>query len=343
MMDNGNALLGLINDVLDLARVESGKLTLEQVDFDLGDLVARLSETIVVRARQKELVFSARIEPDVPTMLNGDPLRLRQVLVNLIGNATKFTERGSIKLTVSCDLSTSEPGSIQFSVADTGIGIAPRDLEQIFASFAQADSSTARKYGGSGLGLSIARQLVELMGGKIWADSELERGSTFHFNARFRVQDPATAVATALTHAVTLGNGAAHPIGTPAPLSKPLRILVADDSADNRMLITAFLKKMPYCIDEVENGALAVEHFKARKYDLVLMDIQMPVMDGHAATRAIRDWERDNQRTPTPIIALSAAALSESFISSRAAGCDEHVTKPIRKAALLEVIDRATA
>jgi len=343
MMDNGNALLGLINDVLDLARVESGKLTLEQVDFDLGDLVARLSETIVVRARQKELVFSARIEPDVPTMLNGDPLRLRQILVNLIGNATKFTERGSITLTVSRDLSTSEPGSIQFSVADTGIGIAPRDLEQIFASFAQADSSTARKYGGSGLGLSIARQLVELMGGKIWADSEFERGSTFHFNARFRVQDLGTAVATALTHAVTLGNGAAHPMGTPAPLSKPLRILVADDSADNRMLITAFLKKMPYCIDEVENGALAVEHFKARKYDLVLMDIQMPVMDGHAATRAIRDWERDNQRAPTPIIALSAAALSESFISSRAARCDEHVTKPIRKASLLEVIDRATA
>ncbi len=129
----------------------------------------------------------------------------------------------------------------------------------------------------------------------------------------------------------------------PATPSRPLRILVADDSEDNRMLITAFLKNTQYCIDEVENGALAVEHFIARKYDLVLMDIQMPVMDGHAATRAIRDWERDNHRTPTPIVALSAAALSESFISSRAAGCDEHVTKPIRKAALLEVIDRATA
>ena len=345
MMDNGNALLGLINDVLDLARVESGKLTLEQVNFDLGDLVARLSETVTVRARQKELAFSARIDPDVPTMLIGDPLRLRQILVNLIGNATKFTERGSITLTVSRDPTSSEPGSIQFSVADTGIGIAPRDLEHIFASFAQADSSTARKYGGSGLGLSIARQLVELMGGKIWADSELEHGSTFHFSARFRVQDASTTVSAASTAAVTNGNGAAHASRAPAPSrpSKPLRILVADDSADNRMLITAFLKKMPFCIDEVENGALAVEHFKVRKYDLVLMDIQMPVMDGHAATRAIRDWERDNQRVPTPIIALSAAALSESFIDSRAAGCDEHVTKPIRKAALLEVIDRVTA
>ncbi len=344
MIDNGNALLGLINDVLDLARVESGKLSLEQIDFDLGELVARLSETIVVRARQKELVFSAEIDADVPTALNGDPLRLRQILVNLIGNATKFTAHGSIRLTVSRDRSTSgseadcEPGAIQFSVADTGIGMAPRDLEHIFASFAQADSSTARKYGGSGLGLSIARQLVELMGGKIWADSELERGSTFHFNARFRLQDPALAVATALTHAVTLRNGSAYQLRAPLPTCKPLRILVADDSADNRMLITAFLKKTPYIIDEVENGALAVEHFIAGKYDLVLMDIQMPVMDGHAAARAIRNWERDNQLAPTPIIALSAAALSESFISSRAAGCDEHVTKPIRKAALLEVL-----
>jgi PAS domain S-box-containing protein len=352
MMDNGNALLGLINDVLDLARVESGKLTLEQVDFDLADLIDRVTETLGVRAREKELVLTARIEPNVPTALVGDPLRLRQILANLIGNATKFTERGSITLTVSRDPS-GEPGWIQFSVVDTGIGIAPRDIEQIFGSFVQADSSTARKYGGSGLGLSIAKRLVELMGGKIWAQSELEHGSTFHFNARFRVQDATSLVApaTELNRALTLGNGAARLYRAPAsasarapsPPSRPLRILVADDSPDNRMLITAFLKNTPYCIDEVENGALAVEHFIAHKYDLVLMDIQMPVMDGHAATRAIRDWERDNHRTPTPIVALSAAALSESFISSRAAGCDEHVTKPIRKAALLEVINRATA
>jgi CheY-like chemotaxis protein len=224
-------------------------------------------------------------------------------------------------------------------VTDTGIGIAPCDLDQVFATFVQADSSKARKYGGSGLGLSIARRLVELMGGKIWAKSELERGSTFCFTGRFRIQD----ASTALNLARTPRDGAAHaPAGVTSPPSKPLHILVADDSADNRMLITAFLKNTPYCIDEVENGALAVEHFIAHSYDLVLMDIQMPVMDGHAATRAIRDWERDNHRRPTPIVALSAAALSESFVSSRDAGCDEHVTKPIRKAALLEVIDRAT-
>jgi len=340
MMDNGNALLGLINDVLDLARVESGKLVLEQVDFDLRDLVHRLNETLNMRAREKGLAMSTKIEPDVPTALVGDPLRLRQILVNLVGNATKFTERGSITLTVSRD-PRGAPGSIHFSVADTGIGIAPRDLEHIFGSFTQADSSTARKYGGSGLGLSIAKRLVEQMGGEIRAESELGRGSTFSFSARFGVQDASAHAESAAT--LNHSNGVAHTTFMPAPPSKPLRILVADDSADNRMLISAFLKNTPYCIDEVENGALAVEHFVAHKYDLVLMDIQMPVMDGHAATRAIRDWERDNHRAPTPIVALSAAALSESFISSRAAGCDEHVTKPIRKAALLEVIDRATA
>jgi len=161
------------------------------------------------------------------------------------------------------------------------------------------------------------------MGGKIRADSELDRGSTFHFNARFRVQDSATAVATALTHAVTLGT--AHPMGTPSPLSKPLRILVADDSADNRMLITAFLKKMPYCIDEVENGALAVEHFKARMYDLVLMDIQMPVMDGYEATRLIK---ADSVLKSIPVIAVTSYALSGDEDKARAAGCDGYVAKP---------------
>jgi len=340
MMDNGNALLGLINDVLDLARVESGKLILEQVDFDLADLVRRLTETLGVRVREKELTMTARIDPGVPTALVGDPLRLRQILVNLVGNATKFTERGGITLTVSRG-PCGEPGSIQFSVADTGIGIAPGDLEHVFSTFTQADSSTARKYGGSGLGLAIVKRLVEQMGGMIWAQSELGRGSAFYFTARFGVQD--ASVQLAAIAALKRGNSARLLSRAPSPPSKPLRILVADDSADNRMLITAFLKSTPYCIDEVENGALAVEHFVANKYDLVLMDIQMPVMDGHAATRAIRDWERDNHRTPTPIVALSAAALSESFISSRAAGCDEHVTKPIRKAALLEMIDRTTA
>jgi signal transduction histidine kinase len=340
MIDNGNTLLSLINDVLDLARVESGKLTLEQAGFSLTDLVQRLTNTLCVGAREKGLTLLARIDPDVPTALIGDALRLRQILVNLIGNATKFTDRGGITLTIS-RVPGGDAGSIRFSVADTGIGIAPNHLDRVFANFTQADSSTARKYGGSGLGLSIAKRLVEAMGGEIHAESELGRGSTFSFSARFAVQDTSTRAHSNVT--LNNRNGASHPTCLPAPPSKPLRILVADDSADNRMLISAFLKNTPYRIDEVENGALAVEHFVAQKYDLVLMDIQMPVMDGHTATRTIRDWERDHQRTPTPIVALSAAALSESFISSRDAGCDEHITKPIRKAALLEAIDRATA
>ena len=253
LMDNGNALLGLTNDVLDLARVESGKLILEQVDFDLAELVDHVTETLGVRIREKELVLTARIEPDVPAALVGDPLRLRQILINLVGNATKFTERGSITLTVSRDPS-GEPGRIQFSVADTGIGIAPRDLEHIFGTFAQADSSTARKYGGSGLGLSIAKRLVELMGGEINAQSELGRGSTFVFSAQFGVQDASTRVASSAPP--NRGNGAQHPSLEPLATSKPPRILVADDSADNRMLVKAFLKNTPCSIDEVGPGCV---------------------------------------------------------------------------------------
>jgi PAS domain S-box-containing protein len=352
MVDNGNALLGLINDVLDLARVESGKLTLEQVQFDLTNLIDRVVETLAVRAREKQLELLAIIQPGVPTALLGDPLRLRQILVNLIGNATKFTEQGSVVLTVARDETANDPGAIVFSVADTGIGIAPNDLEHIFATFSQADSSTARKYGGSGLGLSIAGRLVEMMGGAIRVNSEPGRGSTFYFTAHFGVVNKASLPANGIAHGRTdfscqldrtSRTVPANPPERSLPSTRPLRILVADDSPDNRMLISAFLKSTPYCIDPVENGALAVEHFIANTYDLVLMDVQMPVMDGHAAVRAIRAWERDNSRPPTPIVALSAAALSESIASSLEAGCDEHVTKPIRKAALLAVIERATA
>jgi PAS domain S-box-containing protein len=208
MMDNGNALLGLINDVLDLGRIERGKLTLEKTTFDLSDLIARLTEALGVRAREKELDLTAHIEPDVPTTLVGDPLRLRQVLVNLIGNATKFTERGSVRLTVSREPGGA-PGSIWFEVTDTGIGIAPNQLEHIFDSFTQADSSTARKYGGSGLGLSIAKRLAELMGGEMRARSELGRGSTFSFSARFEVGSAPTQLAAA---AAPNGNGAMPPL-----------------------------------------------------------------------------------------------------------------------------------
>src|SRR5208337_4290839 len=174
---NGNTLLDLINGILDLAKVESGRLRLESTDFELNELVEGVMETLAVRANEKNLKLALRILPDVTPHLVGDPLRLRQVLINLVGNAIKFTEEGEVTLTVASDPDAQEPGSLRFSVADTGIGIPPDKLELIFQSFTQAESSTSRRYGGSGLGLAIAKRLVELMGGRIWAESKLAKGS----------------------------------------------------------------------------------------------------------------------------------------------------------------------
>jgi two-component system sensor histidine kinase/response regulator len=473
MVDNGNTLLELINGILDLARVESGRLLLESVPFDLEGLVGRVLDTLGLRAHEKGLELAARIAPDVPSTLIGDPLRLRQILLNLLGNAANFTERGEVFLRVErCEggarLAPDE-AMLRFEVIDTGIGIPPDQLDRIFTNFSQADSSTTRKYGGTGLGLAITKQLVEMMGGDIAVRSEPGSGSTFTFTARLRIDRAALhgSVATPTEIAgmrVMVADGSARnrailaemlaaggarvvealsgesvlaglesaarerdPIGLmliaarmgetdgfqlaraaahahrhtrtilmltsddltsqlqrlretglphhlvkpikraevmsaiarafsrhPAPRPsfapeppidriRPLRILLADDSADNRALIAAFLKEMPYTIDGAENGARAVEMFKSGKYDLVLMDLQMPVMDGDEATREIRRFERENFLPRTPIVALSAAALSESVAQSLAAGCDEHIGKPVKRAVLLEMIHRLTA
>ncbi|MFZ0889829.1 MAG: ATP-binding protein, partial [Candidatus Binataceae bacterium] len=303
MTRNGNTLLDLINGILDLAKVESGRLRLESTDFELHELVERVMETLAVRANEKNLKLALRILPDVTPHLVGDPLRLRQVLINLVGNAIKFTEEGEVTLTVANDPDAHEPGRLRFSVADTGIGIPPDKLELIFQSFTQADSSTSRRYGGSGLGLAIAKRLVELMGGRIWAESKLAKGSRFHFTARFGIRTPSA-------------DFSASPRDEPPPKSpspplpdRPLRIPLADDSPDTRLLITTYLRDHPYQLDPAEDGESALRKFKAATYDVVLMDMQMPVMDGCSAVRAIRQWEREHARAPTPIVALTASAL----------------------------------
>ena len=191
MRNNGDALLCLINDILDLAKVEAGRLMLERVEFDLEDLTDKVVETLAVRAHAKGLELAVHLLPDVPRQLGGDPLRLRQILINLIGNAIKFTETGQVVLTVERDPAGDGPGALLFTVADTGIGIATGKLDAVFANFTQADSSTTRRYGGSGLGLAIAKRLVGLMEGRIWVESELGAGSVFHFTARFEVGDRA--------------------------------------------------------------------------------------------------------------------------------------------------------
>jgi len=478
----GDTLLNLISDILDFSKIEAGRLDLEAIPFDLREVLESTNEFMAVRAHVKDLEFSCRLAPQTPTALIGDPDRLRQILVNLLGNAIKFTDQGEIVVEVHplnakgksvaltpppqnlrIDLTTA--CILQFSVRDTGIGISPDKLQVIFESFTQADSSTTRRYGGTGLGLPISKRLVELMGGQIWAESQAGHGSTFSFalplqqqaqplpplarstftltgrkalivdehpTPRMILRELLTSLGAAVTEATSGAEGIAEltrqrdagepyhllfldsrltdedpfrlatnlrttagletlrPImltfahhlvrcrvlglpslpkpfrqeavlevvrtvleGTPPPAevslqskletaakdSRRLHLLVAEDDAYNRVLIQAYLQHLPYLVDMAENGEIAVEKFTSGHYDLVFMDMHMPVMDGYTATRAIRVWETEQKRPLTiPIIALTASALKEDIQVCLDAGCTAHVAKPIKKAALIEAL-----
>ncbi len=468
----GSQLLDLINDILDLSKVESGHLVLESIDFDLGEILDKTLEMMAIRAHEKGLELALRIAPDIPTALVGDPARLRQVLINLIGNAIKFTERGEVIVRVERDPEDDAAGALRFAVCDTGIGVPEETRELIFAPYAQVDTSTTRKFGGSGLGLAISREVVELMQGRIWAESNIGAGSTFYFTARFAIgskppprapsgpmdlkdvktlviddnttnrlilremlsrwgavvteaeggeqglaeliqaqqagvpyalvlldcrmpavdgfqvaeqihQHPAMAGTTILmltseNRAGDVARGRAlgvaaymvkpvkraelleaiqqtRRVGTAPPAERPatppggvlegapgLRILLAEDSQDNVLLIQSYLKASECSVDLAGNGEVALRKFISGTYDVVLMDVQMPVMDGYSATRRIRQWEAENRAKPVPILALTAHALPEEVRKSLDAGCTAHLTKPIRKATLLHAIEEHT-
>ncbi len=326
----GDNLLNVINDILDFSKIEAGQVELECLAFDLAEVVQEAIEIIGVRARAKGLCLNAEIRPEVPARLMGDPGRLRQILLNLLSNAVKFTDRGGITVRVERDQENAAAGALHFRVRDTGIGIPADRVSTIFDSFTQADASTTRKYGGTGLGLAISKRFVELMGGRIWAESAPGEGSNMHFTARFPVAEataPSKAPAVKATVLPALGN-------------RVLRILLADDSEDNRFLVRGYLRDTGCAIDEVTNGAEVVEKFKDGIYDLVLMDAEMPVMDGYSATRAMRAFEKARVGPETPILALTAHALKEARDRSLEAGCTDHLTKPITKTALLEAISR---
>ena len=322
----GDNLLNLINDILDLSKVEASQIELERTGFSLNDHLEKVTEMVAARAQEKGLVLVCEIAPNVPTELVGDPTRLRQVLLNLLGNAVKFTESGEVSLRVTRDADSAVPTTLRFDVSDTGIGIPGEKLGQIFERFTQADSSTTRRFGGSGLGLTISKRLVELMGGRIWVESEIGKGSTFAFAVPLEVRAAAHRSATVLE-----GAG-------PEPPLPALRILLVEDSSDNRTITVAYLQDTPYRIEIAENGAVAYDKFTVGHYDLVLMDRQIPVMDGLTATRAIRAWEQANQRPPTPIIALTASALKGDREKCLAAGCTAFLTKPIKQDVLLQAI-----
>lgn len=465
----GSNLLNLINDILDFSKVETGHLELESIAFDLGDLIEKAIEILAMRANEKGLELACHLSPDVPCALIGDPNRLQQILINLISNALKFTEKGSVTLRIQNDPDRAAPGAIRFSVTDTGIGIPSEKLASIFESFTQAHASITRKYGGTGLGLTISKQLAERMNGRMWVESAEGQGSTFYCAVQLGIQpqdpladlplpinlaglrtlvvddhatnrlilretltawgaqitdaaDGAAALATlqqasesarpfelafldcrmpdmdgfqvveriretglaegltivmltsdhwaddiARTYDLRLGGYLIKPIrrsdllqtisivlargkgiqptGFPEPSRSPyassmnkLRILLVEDSPDNQVLIRSYLKPTSHRLDIADNGAIAFEKFKTGHYDLILMDMQMPVMNGYDTTKAIRAWEREHDLPRTQIIALTALALKEESAKILDAGCDAHMTKPIKRATLLEVL-----
>ncbi len=315
----GRALLRLLNEILDTAKLEKGAVELEQNDYNLLSLIDELSSTLAANARAKGLHLDIEYDPALPTGLRGDELRMRQVLTNLLDNAIKFTATGSVTLTVKADVD-----QLCIAVIDTGIGIAPDRLAAIFDPFTQADASMTRRFGGTGLGTTISKQLVELMGGRIWAESEAGQGTTFHVRvplilARFGSQAPRVRSAAVLP---------------------PLRVLVADDVPQNLELMQLLMTRRGHTMTAARDGGAIVELAASGDYDIALMDFQMPVMDGLDATRAIRANEAQQGKARLPVIALTASVLAEHRLASVDAGMDGFASKPVDWFALSHEIAR---
>jgi TMAO reductase system sensor TorS len=331
-------LLEIINDILDFSKIEAGKLELEHIEFALREIIEETIEILVLRARAKGLELRCEIDPSVPAAVRGDPVRLRQVLINLAGNAIKFTEAGEVVVRVAA---LAADGSLRFEVSDTGIGIAAEAQSQIFSAFTQADSFTTRKYGGTGLGLAICRQLVALMGGVIGVTSEQNRGSTFWFEIRMEpVAAPAVLAVPAVRPAVAHLPAAAAATGVPSATGSvgPL-ILVVEDNAVNREVAAGMLENLGYRSEAAVNGLLALEAVAETTYAAVLMDCQMPVMDGLTATQEIRRREAGSGGR-MPIIALTANAMEANRERCLAAGMDDFLPKPFTQVQLAAVLGR---
>lgn len=326
-------LLVIINDILDLSKIEAGKVSFERIPFNLHQELQAVIETVKVNADEKGLALHLDVEPLVPAALSGDPYRLNQILLNLVGNAIKFTEKGSITIRAHVAGTSGDNVRLQFSVIDTGIGIARDKLEYIFDMFTQETSSTTRKFGGTGLGLAICKKLVELQGGSIDVQSEAGKGSIFNFYLTYRVAE---------TSALPGDTGN---IGLPKDRSlKDLRILLAEDNEFNQMVAVDTLESaIPGVhIDVARNGREAVEMVKANNYHIVLMDIQMPEMDGHEATRTIRA-SHDKRINSIPIIAMTASVIKVEVDRCFESGMNEFVGKPFQVEELLDKIAKTVS
>ena len=323
---SAEALLRLLNDVLDLSKIEAGKLYVENVPFSLPELIHEVLKLWEPSARQKGLQTTAQCSADLPPLVVGDPVRLRQILFNLLDNAIKFTEQGQVVVTAALEARTGDAARVHFAVRATGIGIPEHKLANIFEAFSQADSSTSRRYGGTGLGLTISAHLVALLDGRLWVESQVGTGSVFHFALEFQV-----AAAPADQD---------KPSRRRAPLraKNRLRILVADDNPSNRLLAARILEKRGHAVLQAGDGREALAVAEREPLDIVVMDAQMPEMDGLQATRQIRQLEKTTQ-THLPIIALTASAMSGDRERCLAAGMDGYIAKPIDAQELLTLVE----
>ena len=323
---SAESLLRVINDILDVSKIEAGRMSLEPLPFELRELFDRSMKTLTFRANEKGIALRYEVSPDVPDHLTGDWMRLQQVLINLVGNALKFTEQGTVDVRVALSERTPSDAVLRVEVADTGIGIPWDRQSAVFEAFTQADGSTARSHGGTGLGLTISRRLVEMMGGRIWLESAPGRGATFHFTARVGVRP--------------------HALQPPAPAAEggetappTLRILLAEDNVVNRFLAVRLLEKAGHQVETAVNGRAAIAAIEQHRFDLALMDLQMPEMDGLEATALIRERERGTG-SHLPIIALTANAMIGDEARCLQAGMDGYVSKPIDITRLLAEIRR---
>ena len=322
-------LLQLINQLLDSAKIEAGKLTLEASPVGLHELIERTARPLATRAAVKGLTLTFEVSSDVPRYVVGDGMRLRQIIINLVENAIKFTPSGSIQVKAeACSLEGAEV-AVCFSVIDSGIGIPREKQAVIFQAFAQADTSTTRRYGGTGLGLAICAQLVELMGGKLWVESQEGSGSAFHFSVGFKRATGAIPPTPQVQAAIP-------------PHVVSLRVLVVDDNPVNRSVAAGMLEQQGHRVAMATNGREAVAAARAHRFDLILMDLQMPELDGLAATARIRETERNLGRR-TPIVAMTARAAEGDRARCLAAGMDDYVSKPVSRQQLLSAVARACA
>jgi CheY-like chemotaxis protein/anti-sigma regulatory factor (Ser/Thr protein kinase) len=322
--NSGQTLLSVLNGVLDLSKIESGQLELENHPFDPAELIALVAGPFETLTAQKEIVFEVRISPEAVGTWRGDSAKLRQVLSNLMSNALKFTTEG--RITLSVDAVTS---GLFFSVQDTGIGVAVDKLDMIFEKFTQADASTSRRFGGTGLGLAICRRYVALMSGVLSVTSQPGEGACFSFNIPLE-----RARETVPQHGDTGVEREARP-------ERALRILAAEDNPTNQLILRALLTPLQVDLVVVDDGEAAVAAYQGSAFDLVLMDIQMPGMDGIEATRQIRQIERQTRSGPMPILALTANVMPHQVETYLAAGMDGFVAKPIQLSALTQAIESA--